>query len=112
MPPACWPGQARGRLRNRVPSAIWAGALQAQNSVVVLYGQVGSFQIMAAEKDTSKSALDRKKQALRDNLKRRKGALRGIAAADEEKAAARPKARHDALRPRQPAGGPDSGTEN
>ena len=68
-------------------------------------------QGMTVEKNTSKSGLDRRKQALRDNLKRRKGALRGIAAADEEEAAARPKARQDALRPRQPGGkpGPEAG---
>ena len=58
------------------------------------------------EKNTSKPGLDRRKQALRDNLKRRKGALRGIAAADEGEAVARPKVRHDALRPRQPAAKP------
>ena len=64
------------------------------------------------EKNTSKSGLDRRKQALRDNLKRRKGALRGIAAADEGEAAARPKARQDALRPRPPGGEPGPEAEN
>ena len=61
---------------------------------------------MATEKDTSKSALDRRKQALRDNLKRRKGALRGIAAGAEDPAG-RPKARSDALKPQRPVRTPE-----
>lgn len=59
---------------------------------------------MAAKKNTSKSALDRKKQALRDNLKRRKGALRGITAKDETESPTRPKARSDALKLQNPGG--------
>ncbi|WP_156892383.1 hypothetical protein [Salaquimonas pukyongi] len=56
---------------------------------------------MATDKNTSKPEPDRRKQALRENLKRRKGALRGITAkADSGEAPARPQARHDALKPR------------
>ena len=67
---------------------------------------------MAADKNISKSALDRRKQALRDNLKRRKGALRGITSRDGSKGDARPKPRSDALKPRRNEALLDKGLEN
>ena len=105
-------GQNPDRLRNRVPSAIWAGALQAQNSAAVRRQRRSGFQIMTAGKSTPKSGLDRRKQALRENLKRRKGALRGIAATDAGETAERPKARRDALKPRASGPGPQSESGN